>query len=394
MEKLRLWQGVFHKIVSHWDQRASYTRISHQAHNRNEVITFSDAIGEIYKGIYGRNIDRSEYSSFINSLEAGAPLSTLISDLVRSEEFTGKHGIIPHRSEICLPDLTKIYPEKYCRSGDDFSLFAASSKEDFVLLESLIAKHRYYDSMEVYSPTIDLDKVVTASIVTGLKAKSAIELGCFTGPVISLLADRGVEVCGVDISHLAFVLAYDNIRDKILFGDLLDLDIGCFYDAFIAMDVLEHLNPFRIDLYIEKIRKLVNANGFVLLNSPMFGNDDIFGTVFDIYCPEWQEAGDDDFWRHIHCDAQGWPIHGHLTLASPKWWEKIFGKRGLVRDRITEAQIQEMLKGFFDKHAPARRTLFVLRHESSVPDHTALRQSLRESVLPVVAEMGLSTPDC
>jgi 2-polyprenyl-3-methyl-5-hydroxy-6-metoxy-1,4-benzoquinol methylase len=394
MEKPRLWHSVIRKIVSHCDLRASYDRVSHQAHNRNEVITFSEAIGEVYEGIYGRKIDRSEYALFINSLQAGIPLSALISDLISSEEFTRKHGIIPHRSEIRLPDLTKIYPDKYCRSGDDFSVFAASSKEDFVLLESLIAKHRYYDSTEVYSPTIDLDKVVTASIVSGLKAQSAIELGCFTGPVISLLADRGFEVCGVDISHLAIVLAYDNIRDKILFGDLLDLDFNRSYDAFIAMDVLEHLNPFRIDLYIEKIRQLVNANGFVLLNSPMFGNDDIFGTVFDIYFREWQEAGDDNFWRYIHCDAQGWPIHGHLTLASPKWWEKIFGQHGLVRDRTTEAEIQGILRGFFDKHAPSRRTLFVLRHENSVPDHATLRQSLRDTMLPVVAEMGLSAPYC
>jgi SAM-dependent methyltransferase len=392
MEKTRLWHRVIRTIAGNNGLRASCKQVSHPEHNQNEVITFSDAIREVYKGIYGTDVGQPEYASFVNRLQTGTPLSALISDLIRSQNLTREHGPIPYRTEVHLPDLTKIYPDKYSRSGHDFSVFAASSEADFALLESLIMKHRYYDSMEVYSPTIDLDKVVTAAIVSGLKAKSAIELGCFTGTVISLLADRGLEVCGVDVSHLAFVLAYNNVRDKMLFGDLLFLDFDLVYDAFIAMDVLEHLNPFRIELYIEKIGQLVNANGFILLNSPMFGNDDIFGTVFGIYLPEWQEAGGDDFWRHIHCDARGWPIHGHLTLASPKWWETVFRRHGLVRDRATEAVIQEILKGFFDKHAPARRTLFVLRHKNSVPDHVALGQSLRESILPVVAEMGLSTP--
>jgi hypothetical protein len=392
MGKTRLWHRVIRTISDNNGLRASCKQVSHPEHNRNEVITFSDAIREVYKGIYGTDVDQSEYASFINRLQTGTPLSTLISDLIRSQNLTREHGPIPYRTKVHFPNLTKIYPDKYCRSGDDFSVFAASSEEDFALLESLIMKHRYYDSMEVYSPTIDLDKVVTAAIVSGLKAKSAIELGCFTGPVISLLADHGLEVCGVDVSHLAFVLAYNNVRHKMLFGDLLFLDFDLVYDAFIAMDVLEHLNPFRIDLYIEKIGQLVDANGFIILNSPMFGNDDIFGTVFSIYLPEWQEAGGDDFWRHIHCDARGWPIHGHLTLASPKWWETVFRRHGLVRDRAIEAVIQEILKGFFDKHAPARRTLFILRHKNSVPDHVALGQSLRESILPVVAEMGLSTP--
>src|SRR5215469_5546479 len=388
MELTRFLHSVIRKVTSHRTLIALYNLATRRVASQNEMISFSDAIREVYKGVYGRDVDRSGYALFVARLKAGTPLSSVIGDLINSPEFSKKRDVIPYRSEIRLPDLTKIYPEKYSRSETEFSVFAASSEEDFTLLESLMIKYRYYDSMEAYSPIIDLDKLVTASIVIGLNAKSAIELGCFTGPVISLLADRGLDVCGIDISHLAFVLAYDNVRDKMLFGNLLDLKIDSSYDAFVAMDVLEHLNPFYVNLCIEKIRNLVNANGFVLLNSPMFGNDDIFGTVFDVYFPEWQEAGDDSFWRHIHCDARGWPVHGHLTLASPKWWEKVFAQHGLIRDRATETEIQGLLKPFFDRHGPARRALFVLRHANNVPDHGTLHKSLREALLPVVGEMG------
>ena len=388
MELTRFLHSIIRRVSSHGMLIAMYNLATRKVARQNEMISFSDAIREVYKGVYGRDVDRSGYALFVARLKAGTPLSSVIGDLINSPEFSKKRDVIPYRSEIRLPDLTKIYPEKYSRSETEFSVFAASSEEDFALLESLMIKYRYYDSMEAYSPIIDLDKLVTASIVIGLNAKSAIELGCFTGPVISLLADRGLDVCGIDISHLAFVLAYDNVRDKMLFGNLLDLKIDSSYDAFVAMDVLEHLNPFYVNLCIEKIRNLVNANGFVLLNSPMFGNDDIFGTVFDVYFPEWQEAGDDSFWRHIHCDARGWPVHGHLTLASPKWWEKVFAQHGLIRDRATETEIQGLLKPFFDRHGPARRALFVLRHANNVPDHGTLHKSLREALLPVVGEMG------
>jgi methylase of polypeptide subunit release factors len=114
-----------------------------------------------------------------------------------------------------LPNLTELYPEKYLYKRSDFTVFKASSDDDFNLLESLIIKHRFYDSNDVYLPQIDLDKRVTAAIVKALGAQSCIEMGCFSGPVLSLLADQGVAVCGVDISHLAFVLAHNNIRGEL-----------------------------------------------------------------------------------------------------------------------------------------------------------------------------------
>jgi len=351
--------------------------------NRTELAC-GDVVNEIYQGVLGRHADESGFKSHLNALQNGVALSDLIRGMIGSDEFNIRRPAMPGR--VFLPDLTKLYPHKYVRFGDDFSVFEASSDEDFELLEALIVKHRFYDSNDVYSPRIDLDKRVTAATIKGLGARSCIELGCFTGPVLSLLAEQGIDVCGVDVSHMAFVLAYNNVREKLRFGDLLDLAFDRVFDVFYGMDVLEHLNPLKLDRYISRIVQLVKQDGFIYINSPMFGTDDVFGTVFDAYFPEWKQVGEGMFWRHIHCDSKGWPVHGHLIFASPKWWEMTFLKHGLVRDRNIERSIQGMLKPFFNT-AAARRSLFVLRRSDFNPETENVLKDLSAAISPIVASM-------
>ena len=133
------------------------------------------------------------------------------------------------------------------------TVYLARTDADIALMASLIDRHRFYDRFGVWSPVIDHDKEITAAIVRGLGARSCFELGCFTGPVISLLADAGVSVLGAEVSHLAFAFAYPNVRDSNVFGDLLSLDIDRRFDVVLCMDVLEHVSPLKLDQYIEKL---------------------------------------------------------------------------------------------------------------------------------------------
>lgn len=347
-------------------------------------VVHSDVVSALYLGILGRPADKGGFNSYLDALQRGIPLSDIIREMIASDEFQA-HQQPALANSVVLPDLTKLNPEKYLRTEADSSIFKAFSDDDFRLMESLIVKNRYYDGFGVWSPEIDLDKRVTAAIVKGLGARNCIELGCFTGPVLSLLAEQGIDVCGVEISHLAFLLAHANVREKIRFGDMLDLNFDRTFDLFLGMDILEHLNPLDLDLYIARMAQLVKANGFAYINSPMFGKDDVFGTVFETYLPEWQQAGEDVFWRHMHCDAKGWPMHGHLVWASPKWWERTFLKHGLVRDRNIERSIHALLEPFFEKMAPARRSFFVLKHSDFNPDIESTCRNLSLSISPVVA---------
>jgi len=202
----------------------------------------SAAINATYLGLLGRPADPSGKRHYLGEIANGASLADIVRSVGMSDEFRRRHNlqqIIPPE----LPDLTRLHPEKYRRLETGRTVFHARQDEDFGLLESYITKFRYYDSFGVWSPTIDTDKRITARIVQALGAKSCIELGCFTGPVLSVLDEAGVDVCGVDVSHLAFVLAYPNVRSKMRFGALTELKFERTFDVFLAMDILEHVNP-------------------------------------------------------------------------------------------------------------------------------------------------------
>jgi hypothetical protein len=126
------------------------------------------------------------------------------------------------------------------------------------------------------------------------------------------------------------------------------------------MDALEHVSPLLLDAYIERIASLVDQDGYVYLNSPMWGPDRTFEVFEEPYLEEWRCVGEASYWRHWPCDEKGWPLHGHLVWASPTWWERKFRDYGLVRDTAIEQAIHQELATFF-KQAVGRRCLFVLR---------------------------------
>ena len=348
-------------------------------------LSYDDIVQELYLGLLERPADAGGFESYLAALRQGAKLCEIIRQIVQSGEFRSRNSPSVFPSPV-LPDLTELFPNKYIQKSSDSSVFVASADEDFAFLESLIAKYRYYDSFGVWSPEIDLDKQVTAAVIRGLGARNCLEPGCFTGSVLSILADKGLDVCGVEVSHLAFLLAHPNIRQKIRFGDLLEMHFDTAYDAVLCMDILEHLNPLSLGRYISRISELLAQDGFVYVNSPMFGPDDVFGTVFEPYLPAWREAKPENFWRHLHCDANGWPMHGHLVWASPLWWEQTFAQHGLVRDRDIEQALHRLLDGFFATSAPARRCFFVLRHPEFSPDAGILAASLAAAMIPILTD--------
>lgn len=320
-----------------------------------------DIVAALYRALLGREPDRDGLAGKLGAIGSGATLETIIAEFVSSPEFRARQlrDLVPPAA---LPDLTRLMPERYAAAQPGVPMrYLARGDGDIDAMERLIREHRYYDRFGVWSPVIDDDKRIIAAIVRGLGARSCFEMGCFTGPVLSLLADAGVAVAGCELSHTAFAFAYPNVRGAMLFGDLLDLAIGRKFDAILCMDVLEHLNPLRLDRYVARLASLLDDGGRLYLNSPMFGRDEVFGTAAEQTVDEWRAVGDAGFWREWPCDEAGWPEHGHLVWASPNWWTALFAARGLQRDVLLERVIHYRLDRFFEQ-APGRRSLFVLRH--------------------------------
>jgi SAM-dependent methyltransferase len=316
----------------------------------------------LYRAILDREPDVAGFEHNVNGLRFEQSLERMIRSFVASPEFRSQfaRSVVPPAP---VPDLKTLIPGRYetqLVGTAPMTVYVARSDADISLMASLIDQHRFYDRFGVWSPAIDRDKEITAAIVRGLGARSCFELGCFTGPVISLLADGGISVLGTEVSHLALAFAYPNVRNAIIFGDLLTLDIDRRFDVVLCMDVLEHVSPLTLDQYIEKILSILDKDGYVYLNSPMWGKDRTFGIFEEPYLEEWLTAADGAYWRHWPCDDRGWPLHGHLVWASADWWERKFRDHGLVRDATIEHAIHQNLAAFFEQ-ARGRRCLFVLR---------------------------------
>jgi len=362
-----------------------------QAH-KGLTYTPAQIVQAMYHGILDRAPDEAGKDGLLGYLEAGGSLERALREMLQSSESTMKRlqEVLPPHT---LPDLRTIAPDRFStrRVGADTNLlFEASGAADFDLLETWIRTYRYYDVPGLWGARIDLDKCVTAAIVEGLGARSCLEIGCFTGPVLSLLKERGIDVAGLDASHLAFVLAYPSIRNDMRFGDLLEVEFGRRFDAVVAMDILEHLNPNRFGRYLDRIADLLAPDGYLVLNSPMFGTDDMFGTVFPQYIDEWRATGDASHWNILDCDGNGWPKHGHLIWASPGWWEATLARHGLVRDRDIEAMLQDRLAGFFATSS-SRKCLFILKHAAGTQSSAAAIARL-EKTLGAVAGLPEGVP--
>jgi SAM-dependent methyltransferase len=328
-------------------------------HSSKKIVT------ALYREMLDREPDLAGFTDHLNLLQKGKLLE-VIRGFVGSPEFRARflRSLVPVSP---LPDLKQLLAEYYETqwvAGAPATVYVARTDEDIVLMSSLIERYRYYDRFGVWSPVIDRDKEITAALVRGLGAQSCFELGCFTGAVISLLAEAGLRVVGAEVSHLAFALAYPNVRDNIIFGNLLTLDLRQRFDVVLCMDVLEHVSPLQLDAYIKKLASLVDDDGYLYLNAPMWGQDRIFGVFEEPYLREWLDVGAASYWRHWPCDQSGWPIHGHLVWANADWWERKFRHYGLVRDEVIEQTIQLDLAGFFEL-AVGRRSLFVLRRPES-----------------------------
>jgi SAM-dependent methyltransferase len=335
----------------------------------------------LYRGILEREPDSDGFRLNVKLLRSGQALERVIRSFVISPEFRSRilAGFVPVTP---LPDLRASLPGSYetqSVGGVPMTVYLARTDADIALMASLIDRHRFYDRFGVWSPVIDHDKKISAAIVRGLGARSCFELGCFTGSVISLLANAGVSVLGAEVSHLAFAFAQPNIREAMIFGDLLTLDIDRRFDVVLCMDVLEHVSPLQLDYYVEKLLSLIEEDGYIYLNAPMWGKDHVFGVFEEPYLEEWLTVGGQSYWRHWPCDDKGWPIHGHLVWASAHWWERKFRDYGLVRDTVIEQVIHQNLATFFEQ-AKGRRCLFVLRRPDNRRSSAAVAAAVHSAL--------------
>jgi 2-polyprenyl-3-methyl-5-hydroxy-6-metoxy-1,4-benzoquinol methylase len=106
-----------------------------------------------------------------------------------------------------------------------------------------------------------------------------IDLGCGLGHYAVYLARHGFNVTGVDLSPTAIQKARrnadaSNIECRLLTADIIhdDLNELGMFDFAYDYEVLHHIYPDQRDLYVRKVRELLNPEGHYLTIS--FSEDD------------------------------------------------------------------------------------------------------------------------
>jgi 2-polyprenyl-3-methyl-5-hydroxy-6-metoxy-1,4-benzoquinol methylase len=92
------------------------------------------------------------------------------------------------------------------------------------------------------------------TIVAVVKPKSVLDVGCGTGQTTGYLADRGLEVLGLEASRVA--IRHGTRPDLVRFHDLRrPLDLGRQFDLVWCFEVAEHIHPRFVDVFVDTLAK-------------------------------------------------------------------------------------------------------------------------------------------
>lgn len=318
-----------------------------------------------YRELLGREADPSGLAHYL-SVARERGLGPVVLSLATSSEHLA-HVV----STTCpLPDIRRERPDRYVKvaadDGREVELFLAESVADFDWLLAKIIEHGYYERPASWSLDADADKVNMADLVASLATVSAqgargrvLEIGCSNGLVLSLLAERGLDVAGVDISRSSVERAPASVRDRIVLGELPTADVGDAFDLVFGLDVFEHLHPRHLGAYLARAHGLLVPGGRLLANIPAFGDDPMFGEVFPMWFGPWRDdAAAGRPFRHIEVDPSGFPCMGHLIWAAWDWWVDTIEARGFRRLPAVEAEAHRRFDGRLAS-SPARLAFFV-----------------------------------
>ena len=116
-----------------------------------------------------------------------------------------------------------------------------------------------------------LESIVTLS--ADLHDKSVLDIGCGRGELSNRLYEMGAKVVGVDYSRDAIDIASSTFsgnvgsRLKYLCEDVLTFPNEEKYDRIIMADVVEHIEQEALDALLQKVSKLLNDNGYLLIHT-------------------------------------------------------------------------------------------------------------------------------
>jgi cyclopropane fatty-acyl-phospholipid synthase-like methyltransferase len=127
-------------------------------------------------------------------------------------------------------------------------------------------KSPYNTFSQIYDYITDnaFERWVPLLIKTAKKrgAHSLLDMGCGTGPLANQIADRGLEVFGIDTSKGMIAIAKKNGTAEFSVADMTDFALGKKFDIVTAIDCITHILDERDVLKaFRNARKHLNKQG-------------------------------------------------------------------------------------------------------------------------------------
>lgn len=175
-----------------------------------------------------------------------------------------------------------------------------------------------------------------------------LDVGTAMGWFVDAIRKEGFDARGCDGSAAATGRALPHIAPHLFQFDLArDEWRGDSYEIVTAFEVLEHLDPSSVPRALRTLRNIQPK--FLIATIPSFGpNGDapagwLDGKVAWDRIAHYRALGPEYDgpvpFEDLAFDAEGFPIEGHLTIASYAWWTRQFAAAGFTRDREREAAL-------------------------------------------------------
>ena len=107
------------------------------------------------------------------------------------------------------------------------------------------------------------------------RSASILELGCSEGIGTPILTENGADYVGVDLDTEAVNAGKANFgsdSNKVIDGDFLGQQYGQF-DCVVSMDVVEHIEPEREQLFFQTVHENLSADGICVIGTPNIASE-------------------------------------------------------------------------------------------------------------------------
>lgn len=156
-------------------------------------------------------------------------------------------------------------------------------------------------------------------------SKSVLDIGCGEGLGTWLLAKECGKATGIDLDTEAVSIAKSNWKDPIINFtnvDFISDTDNKTYDGIVNFDVIEHIHPDHVDLFLRKICTSLTSNGVLVIGTPNFYSQQFASPVtkaghINVYTPERLETQMRKYFRNVFLfSANDEMVHtGYAQLA-------------------------------------------------------------------------------